>query len=117
MDDKYNHYGEILDDLGYNLMFKIELNDCEHEIQFHIGHNHKECHFCKRYPHKMLRVHCSLCYKNFYKTCVQTALKTDFPNFKKENDSGNKIMNNRISTLGTRLNQIEKMVDFLYKIF
>jgi len=22
VDDKYNHYGEILDDLGYNLIFK-----------------------------------------------------------------------------------------------
>ena len=46
VDDKYNHYGEILDDMGYNLMFKIELNDCEHEIQFYIGPDHKECHFC-----------------------------------------------------------------------
>ncbi|KAL5190824.1 Polyprotein P3 [Glycine soja] len=56
VDDKYNHYGEILDDLGYSLMFKTELNDCEHEIQFHIGPDHKECHFCKRYPHKMVDV-------------------------------------------------------------
>ena len=37
--------------------------------------------------------------------------------FKKENDSGNKIMNNRISTLEIRLNQIEKTVDFLYENF
>ena len=108
VDDKYNHYGEILDDLGYSLMLKIELNECEHEIQFHIGPNHKECHFCKRYPHKTLRAHCSLCYKNFCKTCVQTILKIDFPDFKKENYSRNKITNNRISTLETRLNQIEK---------
>ena len=48
VDDKYNHYGEILDDLGYNLMFKREINDCEHEIQFHIGLDHKECYFCKK---------------------------------------------------------------------
>ena len=98
-------------------MLKIELNECEHEIQFHIGPNHKECHFCKRYPHKTLRAHCSLCYKNFCKTCVQKVLKIDFPDFKKENDSGNKIINNRISTLETRLNQIEKTVDFLYENF
>jgi len=65
VDDKYNHYGEILDDLGYSLMFKTKLNDCEDEIQFHIGSDHKECHFYKRYPHKTLRAHCSLCYKNF----------------------------------------------------
>ena len=32
VDDKYNHYGEILDDFGYSLMFKAELNDCEHKI-------------------------------------------------------------------------------------
>ena len=89
-------------------MFKIELNDCEHEIHFHIGPDHKECYFCKRYPHKTLRAHCSLCYKNFCKTCVQMVLKTKFPDFKKENNSGNKIMNNRISTLEIRLNQIEK---------
>ncbi|KAG4920722.1 hypothetical protein JHK82_049668 [Glycine max] len=108
VDDKYNQYGEILDDLGYNLMFKTKLNDYEHEIQFHIGPDHKECHFCKRYPHKTLRVHCSLCYKNFCKTCVQMVLKTKFPDFKKENNSGNKIMNNRISTLEIRLNQMEK---------
>jgi len=109
VDDKYNHYGEILDDLGYILMFKTELNDCEHEIQ--------ECYFCIRYAHKTLRAHCSLCYKNFCKTCVQTILKIDFPDFKKENYSRNKITNNRISTLETRLNQIEKMVDFLYGNF
>ena len=36
-------------------MFKTELNDCEHEIQFHIGPDHKEYHFCKRNP-KTLRV-------------------------------------------------------------
>ncbi|KAG4915470.1 hypothetical protein JHK87_053027 [Glycine soja] len=117
VDDKYNHYGEILDDLGYNLMFKIKLNDCEHEIQFHIGPDLKECHFCKRYPRKTLRTHYSLCYKNFYKTCVQTVLKTEFPNFKKENDSGNKIMNYRISTLEIRLNKMEKTIDFLYENF
>ncbi|KAG4935943.1 hypothetical protein JHK85_050862 [Glycine max] len=117
VDDKYNQYGEILDNLGYSLMFKIELNDCEHEIQFHIGSDHKECHFCKRYPHKTLRAHCSLCYKNFCKTCVQTVLKIEFPDSKKENDSRNKIMNNRISTLEIRLSQIEKKVDFLYKNF
>ncbi|KAG4986235.1 hypothetical protein JHK86_033926 [Glycine max] len=68
VDDKYKHYGEILDDLGYNLMFKTELNDCVHEIQFHIGPDHKECHFCKRYAHETLRAHYSLCYKNFCKT-------------------------------------------------
>ncbi|KAH1214236.1 hypothetical protein GmHk_14G042008 [Glycine max] len=117
IDDKYNHYGEILDDLGYSLMFKTKLNDCEHEIQFHIGPDHKECHFCKRYPHKTLRAHYSLCYKNFCKTCVQTVLKMEFPDFKKENDYGNKIMNNRISTLEIRLNQMEKTVDFLYENF
>ena len=32
VDDKYNHYREILDDLVYNLMFKTDLNDSEHEI-------------------------------------------------------------------------------------
>jgi len=44
-------------------------------------------------------------------------LKTKFPDFKKENDFGNKIMNNRISTLEIRLNQMEKTVDFLYENF
>ena len=44
-------------------------------------------------------------------------LKTEFPNHKKENDSGNKIMNNRIFTLKIRLNQMEKIVDFLYENF
>jgi len=36
---------------------------------------------------------------------------------KKENDFGNKIMNNRIFTLEIRLNQIEKTIDFLYENF
>jgi len=98
-------------------MFNTELNDCEHEIQFYIGPDHKECYFCKRYPYKTLRAHFSLCYKNFSKNCIQTILKIDFPDFKKENDSGNKIINNRISTLETKLNQIEKTVDFLYEKF
>ena len=98
-------------------MFKTKLNDCDHDIQFHIGPYHKECHFCKRYSHRMLRTHCSLCYKNFCKTCVQMVLKIEFPDFKKENDSGNKIINNRISTLEIRLNQMEKIVDFLYENF
>ena len=44
-------------------------------------------------------------------------LKTEFPNHKKENDSGNKIMNNRISILEIRLNQMEKIEDFLYENF
>ena len=44
-------------------------------------------------------------------------MKIEFPDSKKENDSGNKIMNNRISTLDIRLNQIEKTVDFLYENF
>jgi len=48
---------------------------------------------------------------------VQTILKTEFPDFKKENNFGNKIMNNRIFTLEIRLNQIEKTVDFLYENF
>ena len=74
IDDKYNQYGEILDDLRYSLMFKTELNDCEHEIQFHIGPDHKECHFCKRYPHKTLRAHCSLCYKKLLQN-----LRTNYP--------------------------------------
>ena len=98
-------------------MFKAKLNDCGYEIQFHIGPDHKEFHFCKRYPHRTLRAHCSLRYKNFCKTCVQTVLKTEFPDFKKENDYGNKIMNNKISTLEIRLNQKEKTVDFLYNFF
>jgi len=108
---------EILDDLGYNLMFKTDLNDYEHEIQFYIGPDHKECYFSKRYPHKTLRAHCSLCYKNFCKTCLQTVLKIDFPDFKKENYYGNKVINNKISTLETRLNQIEKTIDFFYENF
>ena len=55
-------------------MLKTELNDCEHEIQFHIGPDHKECHFCKRYPHKTLRAHCSLCYKKLLQN-----LRTNYP--------------------------------------
>ena len=51
-----------------------KLKDCEHYIQFHIGLDHKECYFCK--------------------TCIQTILKIDFPDFKKENYSRNKITNN-----------------------
>ena len=92
-------------------MFKAKLNDCGYEIQFHIGPDHKEFHFCKRYPHRTLRAHCSLCYKNFCKTCIQTVLKTKFPDFKKENDSGNKIM------LEIRLNQMKKNCRFSLRKF
>ena len=46
VDDKYNHYGKVFDDLGYNLMFKTDLNNCEHEIQFYTRPDHKECYFC-----------------------------------------------------------------------
>ena len=37
-------------------------------------------------------------------------MKIEFSDFKKENDSGNKIINNRISTLEIRLNQIENKI-------
>lgn len=121
MDDKYNQYGEVLDELGYGLMNKIEDYDytnCNHEIQFFSGPDHIECLFCKRYFHKNLRAHCALCYKIFCQTCLKQFLRQDFPKLDTTTvNKENKVVNNRLSTLETRINQIEKTVDFLYENF
>lgn len=46
-DDKFNQYGEILDELGYSLMNKTEGTfQCTHEIQFYVGPDHMEFFYC-----------------------------------------------------------------------
>ena len=60
IDDKYNNYGKMLDELGYGLMnLAIEQDSCNHEIQYFVGPDHIACNTCNRYPHKDKRAaHC-----------------------------------------------------------
>nr|KYP65035.1 Putative polyprotein [Cajanus cajan] len=80
INDKYNHYGEIIDDLGYNLMnISDDYIICDHEIQFFAGPEHVECQLCKRFLHITLRAHCPICYKKICKICFERFYKKRFP--------------------------------------
>ena len=79
-----------------------------------MGPDHIACSTCNRYPHKDKRAHCSLCYKNFCKTCLKTNYKISFPEQKEEKGS-DKLTSSRISNLENRVNTLENTVNFLYE--
>ena len=113
VNDKYNKFGEILDDLGYGLMnLVINSDPCNHEIQYFTGPEHIPCSHCCRYLHKKNRAHCSLCYKNFCRICLKTNYEINFPEQKEEKAMDN-LTSSRISNLENRLNMLESTVNFL----
>jgi len=103
VNDKYNKYGEILDELGYGLMnLTISPESCNHELQYFGGPEHIPCSNCHRYLHKKNRAHCFLCYKNFCKNCLKTNYKINFPE-QKEEKIVDSLTLSRISNLVQRL--------------
>ena len=120
-DNLVNELGQEMKDLDLNnLVINNLMNitqECIHEFQRNKGLDSNRCRICNWYPSKDNRAKCKKCYLEACINCIENTLKIQVePEINNgQKYTNNQILNLRVSTLETRVNDLEQRLTILEK--